>query len=634
MSEKKRSKLRLGLLAVFLIMTVGLVVLSIIDLRPEWSIDRTDEELFEMRPTVGPYEGYTGSDSCRDCHQNQHESWVNSWHRTMTQEADLDKMMGNFNNVSVTNRLGQELFLFERDGRAWYRANHDPQLFGFTNQTRREFPIELMTGSHHMQVYWHPTGRARTLAIMPIVYLKEAERWIPRSSAFLQPPDFGKFEHELMRWNFTCLKCHTTNPDARHLPTAPAYSFDSHVAELGISCEACHGPGAQHVHFQSESAAGKTPTTADLITNPAELDHKLSSQVCGSCHSINVIKDLNTDWREHKPGKELTSVRNVLQSKRETFDQMLSTNTAIQDYSQIHDYDNQFWLDGAVRVSGREYNGFLESACHTKGTMSCISCHAVHQVKSDNRPPKEWANDQLHPDSLGDQGCVQCHDPKEFATPAHTHHSIGSTGASCYNCHMPHITYGLLKAIRSHTIKSPTVMDTVDARRPTACNLCHLDKTLAWTSKHLHDWYGHEMPGLNEEQNTVSSAVIMSTTGDAGLRALMAWHMSWPPAVAASKSDGWIQAYLTILLKDPYDAVRYIAGRSLKTFESHADLNYDFIAGKNELNQSAGEAMQMWHRAKGQAARPTVLLEEGGFLSPKLGELFQRRNDRDVYLLE
>ena len=55
---------------------------------------------------------------------------------------------------------------------------------------------------------------------------------------------------------------------------------------------------------------------------------------------------------------------------------------------------------------------------------------------------------------------------------------------------MPHTTYGLVKAIRSHEISSPNVRESVTARRPNACNLCHLDKTLEWTNSHMHDWYG------------------------------------------------------------------------------------------------------------------------------------------------
>ncbi len=61
----------------------------------------------------------------------------------------------------------------------------------------------------------------------------------------------------------------------------------------------------------------------------------------------------------------------------------------------------------------------------------------------------------------------------------------------CYNqCHMPFTTYGLLKAIRSHQVSSPSVQAKFGKRAgPIACNQCHQDKTLAWTSDYLSRWY-------------------------------------------------------------------------------------------------------------------------------------------------
>ncbi len=54
-----------------------------------------------------------------------------------------------------------------------------------------------------------------------------------------------------------------------------------------------------------------------------------------------------------------------------------------------------------------------------------------------------------------------------------------------YNVHMPHTLYGLLKAERRLEIDSPTVAAGVYAGRPNACNLCHLDQTLAWAAERL-----------------------------------------------------------------------------------------------------------------------------------------------------
>jgi hypothetical protein len=59
---------------------------------------------------------------------------------------------------------------------------------------------------------------------------------------------------------------------------------------------------------------------------------------------------------------------------------------------------------------------------------------------------------------------------------------------------MPHTSYALFKAIRSHRITSPSARRSRDQKVPNACNLCHIDRGLGWTAHFLSTWYGQ--PGL------------------------------------------------------------------------------------------------------------------------------------------
>ena len=115
----------------------------------------------------------------------------------------------------------------------------------------------------------------------------------------------------------------------------------------------------------------------------------------------------------------------------------------------------------------------------------------MHQSPGDQRPRLKWANDQLKLGMYDDQACLQCHSDMSEDISQHTHHVATSEGSRCYNCHMPHTTYGLLKAIRSHTVSSPSVQhDDLQAGRPNACNLCHSEQTAEWASTQITDWYG------------------------------------------------------------------------------------------------------------------------------------------------
>src|SRR4030095_9028709 len=134
-----------------------------------------------------------------------------------------------------------------------------------------------------------------------------------------------------------------------------------------------------------------------------------------------------------------------------------------------------------------------------RGTLSCVSCHSMHDSDPD---------DQLGRHKESNAACVECH--KSIRVAEHTHHTVNSTGSLCYNCHMPHTTYGLLKAIRSHQIDSPSVETSAKTGGPTACSLCHPKKPLEWTAMHLTKWYGAKSVELSAEDKAHSSAALLA----------------------------------------------------------------------------------------------------------------------------
>jgi len=160
---------------------------------------------------------------------------------------------------------------------------------------------------------------------------------------------------------------------------------------------------------------------------------------------------------------------------------------------------------------------------------------------------------------------------------AHSHHDAGSSGNECMNCHMPYTVYGLQKAIRSHLVDSPDVATSIATGRPNACNQCHLDQTLGWTSTHLAEWYGKDSPPLTQDEQSVAQGALLALSGDPGQRALMAWSMGWEAALETSGS-AWMLPILGQLLADPYPSVRYMAMRTLREREGFEDFEYDAAA--------------------------------------------------------
>ena len=592
--------------------------------------------LVDRRPIEKPANGYATSASCHECHPNQHQSWHDSYHSTMTQVATPATVLGNFAGQEFEFGGGEKFTLGRSGDEYWVEVENHPQMKSASGGKMR-LPIVMTTGSHHMQVYWFSTGQGRTLGILPMVHLKGEERWIPRDAAFLQPPDKGH-SLEMGRWNYTCNTCHTTDPRANF--QKESHSYDTEVSEFGIACESCHGPAEQHVAYQRKKK--ETPeqlgALKDQIVNPATLDHVKSSQVCGACHVAHRRVDPKGRFTNYIPGTDYDKARLPLRMEEEFLEKILegATNKAELKKGYEEQMLSQFWRDGTIRVSGREYNGMLRSKCHTAGEMSCLSCHSLHQKSSDKRGAKEWADDLLQPSKNNDLGCLQCHEKENYLTKQHTHHELDSSGSRCFNCHMPHTTYGLLKAIRSHSIDSPLVSAVGRYDRPNACNLCHLDKTLEWTAGYLADWFQQPKPALNEEQKTVAAGPLWVLKGDAGLRALMAWHLSWQPAHEAAGTD-WIPPYLAVLMDDDYHAVRVIASRTLRQFADYRHIAYDFLAPAQNRRLPALQLIGTWqqkYKSQLQANPELMIAKEGKPEMKRFQQLLNGRDRRPILLAE
>ena len=539
--------------ALALLLSAG-VVGSVLQARSEDQAQRASET---HRPVQVPSRHYVSSNECRSCHPREYASWFHSYHRTMTQLATPEAVMGPFDGVKLG--ISPE-YTLGRSERGFY-----VDITAQAGAPAERHPITLVTGSHHMQIYWYETGHDRSLAQLPYAFLKADQRWVPRRSIFLEPPDAPEHPTE-GRWNASCIACHTTLGQPR---IDASGAFDTQVAEFGIACEACHGPGEEHVaQNQSPFARYRHHLGGEgdpSIVQPKKLTHQRASYVCGQCHATWLFDGPSgmRDWNEHgtayRPGGDPPPSVWLLQPSRAAADPR-SANVVDRERSYV---EGQFWSDGMMRVSGREFNGMVDSACYQRGELSCSSCHAMHQAPDDPRPAAAWRVHQLAVGMEGDRACLQCHTALARAPEQHTHHSPGSDGSRCYNCHMPYTSYGLLKALRSHRIDVPSAAATHDTGRPNACNLCHLDKSLGWTARQLQTWYGIAPPSIGEDETDVPLALLLGLRGDAGQRALVAWALGWPPAQAASH-PAFAALLLGTLIDDRYDAVRYITARTLQ----------------------------------------------------------------------
>lgn len=562
------------------------------------------------RPSSGPHGEFAGSSSCRECHGRQYETWHDSYHRTMTQVVSPATVIGDFSSQRLTNHASGKVVELGRHGDQFTFSWVD----GKTGGVSPPQALSLSTGSHHMQAYWYSVALGDSLGMMPFVYLREEQRWAPREAVFVGPSgaDFG---HEIGRWNDVCFNCHATGGESRRVGESSLH--ETRVAEFGIACESCHGAASAHVAFRRAAEKGTDANKTDPILNPAAMSAKQSIEMCGRCHRAITFEN---------EGELIGVSRQRMEEKASGASRMERMSApALRQQVMSRDAELSFWKDGMVRVAGRECNGVERAPCHLKGGMSCVDCHSLHRERGDESPVAEWANDQLRTRAVSDEACSKCHDLALFSSREHTRHAPESSGSRCYNCHMPHTSYGLLKATRSHLISRPSATETVRYGRQNACNVCHIDRSLKWTADHMAEWYGVERPTLSKDQEAFSSVALAALKGDGVDRVLAAWHLGWEPAIQASGGE-WAPGILTILMEDDYQAVRFVAGRSLKRWPGYAGIGFDYVAEKEERTKAVSAAKEIWRkRSKGG---------EGPIAASDIERLLGGRDNTIVYLPE
>ena len=110
-------------------------------------------------PEMNARSGYVNSETCLSCHPDQHDSWKKSYHRTMTQTAVGDHVLGDFSDHQVVSD-GLLYQVYKKDGEFWANMP-DPDEMMYIVQGGKKLPFDqiprvdrrvvMTTGSHHYQ---------------------------------------------------------------------------------------------------------------------------------------------------------------------------------------------------------------------------------------------------------------------------------------------------------------------------------------------------------------------------------------------------------------------------------------------------------------------------------------------------
>ena len=566
---------------------------------------------------------YTGAAACVDCHKDRHASWSKTYHRTMTQTANAKSVVGAFDGQTLT-AFGGVVQPNSTDGK--YRFDYfDPN----TQQPIAQLNVVRTVGSHRYQQYLMQDENSETYYRLHYLWHIGEQRWVHMNAVFLGS-DAQPFDAQVTTWNTNCVFCHNTGPEPKVSNLAEVRQraqsgelidvraelrFDTSLADLGIACESCHGPGSLHVKRMQplpERLLAKMGVQDFSIVNPDKLSAERSNAICGACHAGRTPKsarDIDTLYSSgitYRPGDILEDHLTVLRQ-----------DTPSPSAALPHLFSNRFWGDGAPRLTAYEYQGQTASKCAQDPKLTCMRCHSMHSGDPAGMLPSKTPE-------AGDAPCLRCHQELKSQIAQHTGHQAGAAGAHCMDCHMPRAVYGVMTIHRTHLISTPNVAKDLGVGKPNACLNCHAERPPAWAAA--------EIGRLWPKQAVAASATI--TRGDGadsqlsdGLAALLAGDPV-RQAIAAYELGQLDQAealaplharvsWLLESLKDDRPAIRRFASQSLAALDAKLGLGLGAtLAGFDYTGDPTARAavvniLQTQFNALDKSQWPTPALEWG-----------------------
>ena len=406
---------------------------------------------------------YVGRTKCASCHPAQSLLWSGSHHDLAMQVATADTVLGDFANASLTH-FGVTSSFFKDNARFMVRTEG-------SEGKLQDFEIKYTFGVHPLQQYLveFPGGRLQALSLAWDTRAKEqgGQRWF-----HLYPNEKIAHFDELhwtklnQNWNSMCAECHSTHLEKNYDPVSK--TFFTTWSEINVSCEACHGPGSDHVSWAERKPGWEALETNRglklLLDERKDIEWKLN-QESGTLYRSKV----------RSSNKEIEMCARCHSRRSPITHEYVHAERLLDHYYLRLLDEGMYFADGQMDDEVYVYGSFVQSKMYQAGVI-CSDCHDPHSL--DLKLP-------------GNGLCLQCHQASKYNDTGHHFHQTDSLGASCVECHMPPRVYMVVDPRHDHSMRIPRPDLSVKLGTPNACNHCHQDKSFEWAAEQVVKWYGY-----------------------------------------------------------------------------------------------------------------------------------------------
>ncbi|MHC4939287.1 MAG: ammonia-forming cytochrome c nitrite reductase subunit c552 [Planctomycetota bacterium] len=433
--------------------TFRLVVTNLSGVRSSPAMVTVEAKESVIQTPVDPRDAnYMGSSTCRICHPGNHSTWEVTRHKLKTRrpwegpgvvfvdtdnDGENDWFQGGFD---IRNDADDENTTW--DDFDFVNGTEPPEID--YDEARDVYTVRIGAVTYDVTWVLGGTGKwkQRFMAtigegeyILPNQVNEETNEWVPYhpehwyvidgdeitgyvyEDAGNTPVTEGNTRNS---WQRRCTACHATGARdmtrdsvtgeyAASIATMLGAATGPRLAEVGIGCEACHGPGSFHV---------ASPSTRGAIINPSKLSTTAANETCGACHNRGT--SVNREGFGFPWGAT-------------AIDGHFIPGEMLDDYYVPRaENSSSFWPDpfGHSKQHHQQWLDFRWTG-HFQSGMTCATCHNSHEDLRGGqlRQPANQLCKSCHPSIVDDQGRENNHSKHPNDSPANV----------CSTCHYVYV---------------------------------------------------------------------------------------------------------------------------------------------------------------------------------------------------
>ena len=384
---------------------------------------------------------YTGSSSCRECHEKFYKLWAPSHHGLAMQPYSDELAQKELLPQKEDIVIGGYRYRAEIQAGAGYVLEKGPD-------GEKRYPISYALGGKNVYYFLTPMERGR-LQTLPVAYDVRKREWYDTAASGMRHfPNIPERPVGWKEWYYTfntaCHSCHVSQYSLNYNQATDTYQTT--WKEPGINCETCHGPAEEHIEVCKKAPKGTIPQDLKITRGGRSFTHDQNNANCSSCHA------------------KASPITSCFQPGDRFYDHFDLVTLESADY----------YPDGRDLGENYTYTTWSMSPCVKSGQLDCLHCH----TSSGRFRQKDDPN----------QACMPCHKERVENSTAHTHHPAESKGDLCISCHMPMTEFARMRR-SDHSMRPPTPAATLQYNSPNACNACHQKEGAAWADEQVRQWH-------------------------------------------------------------------------------------------------------------------------------------------------